>query len=95
MQAYIEGPYGAPMIDVHSAHHTCFLIITSGLGWTFLRAWKRQLVQAAARGRPLQVLRTVAVMRAAEAHLAAEFAGWDVPVAAGAVPSSCIAQVRL
>jgi hypothetical protein len=77
VQAYIEGPYGAPMIDLHGSHFTCFLIITSGMGWTFLRAWKRQLVQEAARGRPVHVLHTVAVIRRTDGHLAAEFAGWD------------------
>ena len=45
VQAYIEGPYGAPLIDTFGHRHTAFLIVTSGLGWTFLRAWKRQLVQ--------------------------------------------------
>jgi hypothetical protein len=45
VRAYIEGPYGAPMIDTFGARYTAFLIVTSGLGWTFLRAWKRQLVQ--------------------------------------------------
>lgn len=46
MQAYIEGPYGAPMVDTWGTRSTAFLIVSSGFGWTFLRAWKRQLVQA-------------------------------------------------
>ena len=46
LQAYIEGPYGSPMLDAFGTTHTAFLVISSGFGWTFLRAWKRQLVQA-------------------------------------------------
>ena len=94
-QAYIEGPYGAPMIDLHGATHTCFLIITSGMGWTFLRAWKRQLLQEAARGRTVHVLRSVAIMRHHDRHLAAEFSGWDASLEDGAeLPAELHAQVR-
>lgn len=45
MQAYIEGPYGAPMVDVHGLRYKCFMLVSTGMGWTFVRAWKRQLVQ--------------------------------------------------
>ena len=34
------------MLDAFGTTHTAFLVISSGFGWTFLRAWKRQLVQA-------------------------------------------------
>ena len=93
LQAYIEGPYGTPMIDLHGEHFTCFLIITSGMGWTFLRAWKRQLVQEAARGRPVHALRCVAIMRHHDRHLAKEFAGWDIELPEGAQAPALAAEV--
>jgi hypothetical protein len=65
------------MIDVHSERYKCFLIISSGMGWTFLRSWKRQLVQDASRGRHVKAITSVAVMRHSEKHLAEEFSGWD------------------
>lgn len=45
VQVYIEGPYGSPHIDTFGDHFKVYLIITTGFGWTFLRAWKRQIVQ--------------------------------------------------
>ena len=86
MQAYIEGPYGAPMIDLHGDRFEAFFIITSGMGWTFLRAWKRQLLQEASRGRRVQLLRTVAIMRSSAKYLTAEFSGWSIDMTAGALP---------
>lgn len=68
MQAYLEGPYGAPMIDVHGSRYKCFLLISGGIGWTFLRSWRRQLLQDAQRGRPVRHVTTVAVMRATDQH---------------------------
>jgi hypothetical protein len=76
LQAYIEGPYGAPMIDVHSERYKCFLIISSGMGWTFLRSWKRQLVQDAVRGRPVKAITSVSIMRHQDKYLLPEFSGW-------------------
>ena len=68
MQAYLEGPYGSPMIDVHGSRYKCFLLISGGIGWTFLRAWRRQLLQDARRGRPVKAVTTVAVVRATDQH---------------------------
>ena len=50
-KVYIEGPYGAPMIDVHGSKYKCFVLMSTGMGWTFVRAWKRQLVQVWPQGR--------------------------------------------
>ena len=75
-QAYVEGPYGAPMIDTHGPRYKCFLIISSGMGWTFLRAWKRQLLQDASRGRGVRAITSVAIMRHHDRYLAPEFTGW-------------------
>lgn len=79
MQAYIEGPYGAPMIDVHGPLYKCFVVVSGGVGWTFLRSWKRQLVADAARGRPVKMISTVAILKATDCHQLSEFVGWDVP----------------
>jgi hypothetical protein len=76
LQVLVEGPYGAPMIDVQSAHYKCFLIISGGLGWTFLRAWKHQLVSEAARGRPVKVVHAVAVLKHWNAFHGPLFRGW-------------------
>jgi hypothetical protein len=64
------------MIDVHSERYKCFLIISSGMGWTFLRSWKRQLVQDSSRGRHIKAITTVSIMRHCEKHLVEEFSGW-------------------
>ena len=84
------------MIDLHGARYTCFLIITSGMGWTFLRAWKRQLLQEAARGRTVHVLRSVAILRRHDRHLAAEFSGWDASLEDDAeLPADLRAKVHM
>jgi hypothetical protein len=85
MQAYIEGPYGAPMIDVLGSRYKCFLIVSSGLGWTFLRSWKRQLLQDAVRGRELKAIRSVAIMKHKYRHCLHECMG------AASATSRCIA----
>lgn len=92
-QAYIEGPYGTPMIDTFGDRHTCFIIVTSGMGWTFLRAMKRQLLADAARGRDVRVVRTVATMRAHDSFLVDEFGGFDTGIEGGVVPATVIAKV--
>lgn len=79
LQAYIEGPYGSPKIDMHGSGYNCFLVITSGIFWTFLRAWKRQLVHDASRGMPVVAIKTVAILWADDAHQFCEFSGWDMP----------------
>ena len=100
LQVYLEGPYGAPSIDLYSGRYKCFLIVTSGAGWTFLRAWKRQLCHERSRGRPMRVLMSVAVMRAPDAHHLREFAGWRglLPRKAllqeGPLEPDCYAMVR-
>eukprot|EP00892_Ulva_mutabilis_P004391 jgi/Ulvmu1/2323/UM013_0171.1 len=71
-KVYVEGPYGSPMIDVHGPRYRCFLVIAGGIGWTFLRAWRRQLLQDACRGRPVKSVATISVLRAADQHHAAE-----------------------
>jgi hypothetical protein len=75
-QVLVEGLYGAPMIDVQSAHFKCFLIVAGGLGWNFLCAWKHQLASEAARGRPLKVVHAVAVLKHWNAFHAPLFSGW-------------------
>ena len=77
VQAYIEGPYGAPMIDTHSTRFASFLIISSGLGWTLLRACKRQLLSDISRGRDVKSVQTVISMKGHDLHLFDEFGGWD------------------
>ena len=84
MQVYIEGPYGAPMVDVHSAKYKCFVLMSTGMGWTFVRAWKRQLCQESHAGRPVKLVRAVAVMRGNNAHALPEFFGWHAGQAATA-----------
>jgi FAD-binding domain len=77
-QVYVEGPYGAPMIDLHGSRYKCVLIICSGLGWTYGRAMKRQLLADAVRGRPLKSLRSVAVAREQTASALDACWGWDL-----------------
>lgn len=81
LQAYVEGPYGAPMIDVHSERYKCFLIVSSGLGWTFLRAFKRQLLQDGARGRNIKAVSSVAILRRDDDFQLPEFSGWGCAIA--------------
>jgi hypothetical protein len=87
LQAYIEGPYGAPMIDTLGTRYKCFLIVASGLGWTFLRAWKRQLLQEAVRARPVKSIRSIAIMKHKDRHLLEEFYGWEGGVEDQQLPS--------
>jgi hypothetical protein len=95
VQVYIEGPYGAPAIDVHSAKYKSFLIISSGLGWTFGRAMKRQLLSDAVRGRPLRSIRSVAVVRELAASTLQSCWGWDLREREGEIwPSGLHALVR-
>jgi hypothetical protein len=49
-------------------------------------------VQEAARGRDVRVIRTVAIMKAKDAHLVDEFCGWDA--ALEGYPSQLTANVR-
>lgn len=56
------------MVDVYGSRYKCFLLISGGIGWTFLRSWRRQLLQDAARGRPVKSVTTVAVVRATDQH---------------------------
>lgn len=94
VQAYIEGPYGAPMIDVHGPRYKCFVVVSGGVGWTFVRSWKRQLIADAARGRPLKSLATAAVIRAVDTHQLPEFVGWDVPGVDSPLCMDICARVR-
>ena len=94
VQAYIEGPYGAPMIDVHGTRYKCFVVVSGGVGWTFVRSWKRQLIADAARGRPVKAINTVAILKAADSHQLPEFLGWDVPGSDSAVCGEILTQVR-
>lgn len=91
MQVYLEGPYGAPMIDIHSARYKCVLIVCSGMGWTFGRAMKRQLLDDAMRGRPLASVRSVAVVREQTAGALDSCWGWEPQ--GGAWPAGLLAQV--
>lgn len=79
VKAYIEGPYGAPMIDVHGTRYKCFVVVSGGVGWTFVRSWKRQLIFDASRGRPVKSINCIAILKAADRHQLPEFSGWDVP----------------
>ena len=78
MQAYIEGPYGSPKIDIHSDKYKCFLIVGSGLGWTFSRSMKRQLLREATRGRPIKSIRSIAIVRELAASALRSCWGWDL-----------------
>lgn len=86
VKAYIEGPYGSPMIDVHGTQYKCFVVVSGGVGWTFVRSWKRQLIFDASRGRPVKSINSIAILKAADRHQLPEFAGWDVP---GSDSSAC------
>ena len=46
LQVYLEGPYGAPMIDLHGPRYKCFILICSGMG---LDLWPRAQAAAARR----------------------------------------------
>lgn len=72
LQVYVEGPYGSPMIDVHGIRYKAFVLVAGGIGWTFLRSWRRQLLQDACRGRPVKAVTTVTVLRGADQHQAEE-----------------------
>ena len=51
--------------------------------------------QTAARGRPVKVLRTVAILRHTDVHQLDEFSGWDIPTEQGlAVTADMVAVVR-
>ena len=93
VQVYVEGPYGSPMIDVHGPRYKCFVVIAGGIGWTFLRSWRRQLLQDACRGRPLKSVTTITVLRGADQHHAAEIL--DSPAIDGplVLPSTLELQV--
>ena len=59
---YIEGPYGAPRVDLHGTRFKSFVIVTAGMGWSFSRALKRTLVAEARRGRPVTSIRSIQVL---------------------------------
>ena len=94
VQVYVEGPYGSPMIDVHGPRYKCFVVIAGGIGWTFLRSWRRQLLQDARRGRPLKSLTTITVLRSSSQHHAAEI--FDSPEICGplVLPRTLTLEVR-
>ena len=95
LQVYLEGPYGAPMIDLHGPRYKCFILICSGMGWTFGRALKRQLLADAVRGRPLKSVRSVAVVREQTAGALDSCWGWDLRAEEGETwPAELLAQVR-
>jgi hypothetical protein len=86
VQAYIEGPYGSPMIDTLGTRYKCFLIVSSGIGWSFLRAWKRQLLQDCVRGREVKSIRSIAIMKHKDRHCLFEFRGWEDGIEGETVP---------
>ena len=92
-QVYIEGPYGAPQIDVYGSTYKCFLIISSGAGWTFACAWKRQLANDARCGRDVRALHVATALPALDVHATSEFAGFGCGDG-GAWPEGLSAQVR-
>jgi hypothetical protein len=73
----MEGPYGSPMIDLHGGRFRHFLLISGGLGWTFTRGWKRQLVDDASRGRDVHRIHSVVVLRGSESAQVDEIGGWE------------------
>ena len=78
MQLLLDGPYGAPQIDVYSERYKCFVIVATGGAWPFLRSWKRQLLHDRARGRDVRSIVCIAAVPQSDAHVVSEFAGWDV-----------------
>lgn len=90
----MEGPYGSPMIDVHGTRYKSFVLVAGGIGWTFLRSWRRQLLQDACRGRPVKSVTTITVLRGADQHQASEIL--DSPAIEGPLilPSDLELQVR-
>ena len=59
-----------------------FLLVSTitlilGLGWTLLRACKRQLLSDSSRGRDIRSIHTAAVIKAHDQHLFDEFGGWE------------------
>jgi hypothetical protein len=89
----VEGPYGSPKVDVYGSRCRCFLIISSGVGWTFLRAWKRQLLQDAERGRAVRLINSIAIIKYQDAHFVDEFGGWSYGSAKETLPHNTVATV--
>jgi hypothetical protein len=82
------------MIDTLGTRYKCFLIVSSGLGWTFLRAWKRQLLQEVVRERPVKSIRSIAIMKHKDRHLLEEFYGWEGGIEEQQVPQGTQLLVR-
>ena len=91
---YLDGPYGAPAVNLHGGGVKCVLLLSSGMGWTALRAWKRQLLQDAVRGRAVKVVQSVAVLDHECRDQLAEFQGWEGELAGQSLPDSLCLVVR-
>ena len=83
------------MIDVLGTRYKSFLVLSSGLGWTFLRSWKRQLLQDAVRGRPIKSIRSIAIMKHSYRHCLFEFMGWEGGIEDESLPGRPTLQVRM
>lgn len=94
MQVYLDGPYGAPAIDLHGGGYKCFLLLSRGMGWAALRAWKRQLLQDALRARGVRAVQSFAVVDHTRRDLLAEFQGWEGGLAGQSLPADLRLVVR-
>ena len=53
-QVLLEGPAGAPAVDLDSARYKCVLLVSGGIGITPMQSVANDLLEQHARGRPLR-----------------------------------------
>ncbi len=73
MDAFLEGPYGSPAIDLLGARYRCVLLISGGIGITPIQAMFNELLMQASAGRPLRRLALVWAVR--DRHMVDRWAG--------------------
>jgi ferredoxin-NADP reductase len=56
---YLDGPYGAPAVDVNSPAYKMFLLVSGGIGITPMQSIANDLMQQHRQGRPMKKIHFV------------------------------------